>query len=142
MTLLARLDDTRSNLARESASMFSRTRRAGFDLARAVRAEGDAWRAYLEGRQKALREELASLASPRAAERAILKAADGALSEALLSVQARLALVEAELRRARRKKLASASPARLPARTKKAAPRARARARGAAAVSAPEHQPS
>src|SRR5688572_16361441 len=125
-TLLARIDDTRSHLARESASMVSRTRRAGFDLARAVRAEADAWLQFLEGRQRSLRDELAGL-TPKSAERALLRAADGALDEARALLQARLRTVESELRRARRKTVAAA-----PTRAKKPA-RARARARRSSA---------
>ena len=135
-TLLARIDDTRSHLARESASMVSRTRRAGFDLARALRAEADAWRSYLEGRQRQLRGELESLTTPRAAERAILRAADGALEEVRSSIQARLRLVDAELRRARRRK--GVAPRRLTSAKK---PSARARGRRAVAP-ATEAEPS
>lgn len=92
--------------------------------------------AYLEGRQRQLRGELEALATPRAAERAILRAADGALEDVRGAVQARLRVVETELRRARRRKVAA--PRRLASAKK---PAARARSRRAAIVTA-ELEPS
>ncbi len=99
-TLIERIDDTRSHLARESLALVSRTRRAGDGLAKAVSNEALDWQLYLAARRDAVRAEVARLAAPRGVERAALRLADGALARAHETVHARLGRIERELARA------------------------------------------
>ena len=101
-TLIERIDDTRSHLTRESLALVTRTRRAGDGLAKAVVNEAQDWQTYMLAQREAVKAEVTRLTSPRGLERAALRLADGALSRAHGTVQARLSLIERELSRASR----------------------------------------
>ena len=96
-TLIERIDDTRSHLTRESLALVSRTRRAGDGLAKAFVDEASDWQTYVITQRDAVRSEVVRLTSPRGLERAVLRLADGALTKAHGTVQARLSLLEREM---------------------------------------------
>lgn len=110
-TLIERIDDTRSHLARESLALVTRTRRAGDGLARALSSEANEWRIFVVSRRDRVRTEAERLASPRGLERAFLRLADDALARAHGSVHARLSSLEKELAPKRAPKAKKARPA-------------------------------
>ncbi|MFO0682528.1 MAG: hypothetical protein U0234_10775 [Sandaracinus sp.] len=110
-TLIERIDDTRSHLARESLALVTRTRRAGDGLARALASEAHEWRIFVVSRRDLVRTEAARLSSPRGFERALLRLADDALARAHGTVHARLSTLEKELAPKRAPKTKKARPA-------------------------------
>ena len=111
-TLLDRIDDTRTHLARESSALVTRTKKGADGLRKAVADEARDWRGYATARRDALAARVEELRAPHGIERAALRLADAGLVRAHETLHARLARLDRQIKRAAPKKKRVASRSR------------------------------
>lgn len=95
------IESTRQRIVREQQRLIVGTTRAKNTLLRAARDEARSWQSYVTEEQRRAREAVAAsvalVRSKSGLERALLRAADRALTDAHASVKARLGRIDREL---------------------------------------------